>query len=89
MIKTELQFRRVNEELFLQYLKGIQMNAQKDRIAARRKWEHAESVSRVDPYNYLQYARLDEKLRTVDMIVNAYERIINGGVIDEKDKILK
>ena len=84
MIKTELQFRRVNEDLFLQYLKGIQMNAQKDRIAARRKWEHAESVSRVDSYNYLQYARLDEKLRTIDMIVNAYERIINGGVIDDE-----
>ena len=87
MIKTELQFRKVNEELFLQYLKGLQINASKDQIAARRTWEHAESVSKIDPFNYIRYARKDEKARTINMIIDAYERIINGGIIDENDPL--
>lgn len=89
MLRNEAEYRRINEAAFLQYLKGLQINASKDQVAARRTWEHAESVSKIDPFNYIKYARKDEKSRTINMIIDAYERIINGGVIDEDDTLFK
>ena len=88
MITTEAAYRRANEELFLQYLKGIQTNAFKNREANRTEFDLTD-VSPEMSYAYLRYARADEKSRTINMILDAYQRIINGGVIDEKDPLFK
>ena len=89
MLRDEAEYRRINEAAFLQYLKGLQINASKDRMAARRDWEHAESVTKIDNFKYLNYARYDEKSKTINMIKDAYKRIINGGVIDENDPLFR
>lgn len=88
MLKTELDFRKNNEKMFMEYLKGIRTNAYKDREAARRQWEKQEIAKIELPY-YLTYARKDERVRLLCQVIDAYERIINGGVIDEKDPLFK
>ena len=89
MLKTELEFRKNNEELFLQYLKGIRTSAYKDKEAARRQWEKMTPLSNVELPVYAKYARKDERVRLLQQVIDAYERIINGGIIDEKDPLFK
>lgn len=91
MLKTELEFMKYNEKMFLEYLKGIRTNAYKDREAARRQWEKQDIAKIELPYylNYLKYARKDERVRLLCQVIDAYDRIINGGVIDEKDPLFR
>ena len=89
MLKTELEYRVNNEKMFMQYLKGIRTNAYKDKEAARRRWEKVTPLADIELPVYAKYARFDEKVRTINMIIDAYERIINGGVIDEKDPLFR
>lgn len=82
MIKTEAQERKTNEELFYQYLKGIEHNALIDRIRAWHNFkESATDVTDPDAVNaYIKFARAAEKLTIIEKIVEVYNDQVRGGM---------
>lgn len=82
MIKTEAQERKTNEELFYQYLNGIEHNA---RMEANRAWvnftrTNAHSDMAEAANAYIKYARADEKVRTIEKILSVYIDQVRGGM---------
>ncbi len=77
MIKTEAQSRKLNEDLFFQYLLGIKKNAEK---ADAEAWETYHRGSIRDSDNYIRYARASERLKTLEEIIKAYVKQIRGGM---------
>lgn len=80
MIKTEAQERKLNEDLHFQYLLGIKRNAEKEREKA---WLNHVAYDPSDPdftMSYIKYARADEKLDAIEMIIKAYVNQIRGGM---------
>ena len=73
MIKTEAQERKMREDLFLIYLKGIRENAVKDEQIA---WERYMAVDKTDLTElssaYIKYARSAGKAATLDQVISAY-----------------
>lgn len=76
MIKTEAQERKLNEDLFFQYLIGIKRNAEKAEADA---WKRYSDSDLCDSFAYLKYARANEKSGTLDQIIKAYCNQIRGG----------
>ena len=75
MIKTEAQVRKLNEDLFFQYLLGIKNNAVRDDQAAWDKWHELYTKDNTDPdisYFYARYARASERLDTLEQILRVY-----------------
>lgn len=82
MIKTGAQERKTNEELFYQYLKGIRNNAIIVREQAWKNfkesdanWMDADAVGA-----YIRFARADEKVRSIEKILDVYIDQIRGGM---------
>ena len=77
MIKTEAQARKLNEDLFFQYLLGIKKNAEK---ADAEAWETYHKGSIRDADNYVRYARASERLDLISQVLRVYsEQVITGG----------
>ena len=77
MIKTEAQARKLNEDLFFQYLLGIKKNAEK---ADAEAWETYHRGSIRDSDNYIRYARASERLDLISQVLRVYsEQVIAGG----------
>ena len=79
MIKTEAQERKLNEDLFFQYLLGIRKNADKEE---EERWAHFYETKNDDPemsYAYVRYARASERRDVIDQIIKVYCNQIRGG----------
>lgn len=77
MIKTEAQSRKLNEDLFFQYLLGIKKNAEK---ADSEAWEAYHKGNIRDADNYVKYARASERLDLISQVLRVYsQQVITGG----------
>lgn len=75
MLKTELDFRRKNEDRFMVHLKSELIKAEFQREEAYSIWKETRKDG-----DYLKFARRDETVRTLSKLRDDYERIINGGI---------
>ncbi len=77
MIKTEAQSRKLNEDLFFQYLLGIKKNAEK---AEAETWETYHEGSFRDVDDYIKYTRASARLDIISQVLRVYsEKVIGAG----------
>lgn len=81
MIKTEAQERKLNEDLFFQYLKGIHNNAEREEAILWDRYVHEnkDDMTAVE-MAYIKFARASEKTITIHRIIKAYCDQIRGGM---------
>ena len=77
MIKTETQERKLNEDLFFQYLIGIKRNAEKAEADAWKKYSNSDLC---DSFAYLKFARANERTYVIDQVIKAYCNQVRGGL---------
>lgn len=77
MITNEAESRKLNEDLFYQYLKGLLNNADRE---DSETWEAYHKSEIGDIRKYLAFVRASEKRGTISLILSAYQNIVlNGG----------
>lgn len=80
MIKTNEQAQAVNNELFISYMKGLLANASKDEDDAWDRFQNCRDAGDRDmsvEYQYIKWARANEKRITIAEAIQSYERMFN------------
>ena len=80
MIKTEAQERKLNEDLYFQYLLGIKQRAERERELAWKNFRQYHPSNPDYSMAYVKYARADEKLKTIEKIIKAYCNQVREGL---------